>query len=79
MYELDVNKYTSPHHDKKTNNTEFCGDIPKDMLILPKSYKYFYDEEIKNLVDIFYKNDIEILLRFVNQCSGVQKKSFIPG
>ena len=59
MYELDVNKYTSPHHGKKTNNTEFCGDIPKDMLILPKSYKYFYDEEIKNLVDIFYKNDIE--------------------
>ena len=27
-------------------------------LFSPKSYKYFYDDEIKNLVDIFYKKDI---------------------
>ena len=25
---------------------------------LPKSYKYFYDDEIKKMVKIFYKDDI---------------------
>jgi hypothetical protein len=60
-YELDVNKYTSIHHGKKTDHTDFCGDKPLNDVKnnLPKSYKYFYDDEIKNLVDIFYKNDIE--------------------
>ena len=61
LYELDVNKYTSYHHHKRTDNTEFCGDIEKNIIRhkLPKSYKFFYDEEIKKLVEIFYKNDIE--------------------
>jgi hypothetical protein len=60
-YIIDPNKYTAPHHGKKTSNTEFCGDIPKDTINqkLPSSYKYFYDEEIKSLVDRFYKDDVE--------------------
>jgi len=60
-YNLDVNKFTSYHHGKKTENTNFCGDLLKDNInnSLPKSYKYFYDEEIKKMVDIYYKQDIE--------------------
>ena len=60
-YELNVNNYSSSHHGKKTEYTEFCGDTPKDTINkkLPKSYKYFYDDEIKCLVDIYYKNDID--------------------
>ena len=61
IYTLDINKYDSLHHSTRTENIEFCGDIPKNIVNekLPKSYKYFYDDEIKSLVDIFYKNDIE--------------------
>ncbi len=61
LYNLDVNKYTSCHHGKKTKNTEFVGDLlRKDVnMKLPKSYKYFYDEEIKKMVDSYYKEDIE--------------------
>lgn len=60
-YEIDVNKYTSSHHGKKFDHCEFCGDTPLQEIIynLPKSYKYFYDDEIKNLVDIFYEKDIK--------------------
>ena len=62
LYTLDINKYTSYHHSKKNDkNTEFCGDILKCMvsLNLPTSYKYFYDDEIKKMVETFYKDDIE--------------------
>jgi hypothetical protein len=61
LYELDVNKYSSVHHGIKTNITEFCGDIPRNIVNknLPKSYKYFYDDEIKSMVDKYYKDDIE--------------------
>ena len=61
LYTLDVNKYSSFHHGKKTENITFCGDLSKDIVntCLPKSYKYFYDEEIKKMVDIYYKDDIE--------------------
>ena len=61
LYNLDVNKYTSCHHGIKTDNTIFCGDLLKDDVNnnLPKSYKYFYDEEIKQMVDTYYKQDIE--------------------
>ena len=61
LYNLDVNKYTSFHHGKKTDYTEFCGDLLKNVVNqqLPKSYKYFYDEEIKQMVDTYYKEDIE--------------------
>ena len=58
-YEINVNKYDSIHHGKKTDNTSFCGDIPRTEVNkkLPLSYKYFYDDEIKQLVYIFYKDD----------------------
>lgn len=61
LYTLDVSKYSSLHHGKKTNNTIFCGDLSKTMINsnLPKSYKCFYDDEIKQMVETFYKNDIE--------------------
>lgn len=60
-YVIDVNKYTSIHHGKKTSNASFCGDIPKNEINknLPCSYKYFYDNEIKSLVETYYKDDIE--------------------
>jgi len=60
-YLLDVNRYTSFHHGTKTSNTSFCGDIPKDQVneCLPSSYKYFYDDEIKQMVETYYKDDIE--------------------
>jgi hypothetical protein len=60
-YVIDVNKYTSIHHGKKTSNTSFCGDVPKNVINqkLPSSYKYFYDDEIKSLVEKYYKDDIE--------------------
>jgi hypothetical protein len=32
LYNLDVNKYTSIHHGKKTDYTEFCGDLLKDVV-----------------------------------------------
>ena len=62
LYTLDVNKYSSNHHGvKNKENTLFSGDIPKNIINnnLPKSYKYFYDDEIKNMVETFYKVDIE--------------------
>jgi len=62
IYTLDVNKYSSPHHGiKNINNTTFCGDLLKNIINdnLPKSYKYFYDDEIKKMVETFYKQDIE--------------------
>jgi len=62
LYTLDVNKYTSCHHgEKNINNTEFCGDLPQDLvnINLPKTYKYFYDDEIKQMVELYYKEDIE--------------------
>jgi hypothetical protein len=60
-YEIDVNKYSSNHHGQKTDFNEFCGDMLKDEINkqLPSSYKYFYDDEIKNLVYTFYKNDVD--------------------
>ena len=62
LYTLDVNKYSSFHHDiKNQNNTTFCGDLPRNIVNenLPKNYKYFYDDELKEMVETFYKNDIQ--------------------
>jgi hypothetical protein len=62
LYNLDVNKYSSCHHGyKNIDNITFCGDLPKNIVNsnLPKSYKYFYDDEIKKMVESFYKKDIE--------------------
>ena len=61
-YTFDVNKFTSCHHGKKNpDKKDFCGDIPLDNVRkdLPCSYKYFYDEEIKKMVEKYYKDDIE--------------------
>lgn len=60
-YILDVNKYTSIHHGvKNKNNTTFMGDTPLNIVNenLPSSYKYFYDDEIKDLVKKFYFIDL---------------------
>jgi len=60
-YVLDLSRYTSVHHGKKTDILSFCGDLPKHEVNenLPKSYKYFYDEEIKKMVETFYELDIK--------------------
>ena len=62
LYTLDANKYSSLHHgNKNINNVTFCGDTPKNIVYsnLPKSYKYFYDDEIKKMVETFYIKDVE--------------------
>jgi len=61
LYTFDVNKFTSEHHGKKTDDTSFCGDKPKDDVNekLPKSYKYFYDDEIQKIVETIYEKDIK--------------------
>lgn len=60
-FNINVNKYSSSHHGIKTNNKTFCGDVLRKNLnnVLPSSYKFLYDDEIKKLVDTFYKNDIQ--------------------
>jgi hypothetical protein len=60
-YIIDVNKYTSSHHGAKTDFKEFCGDIKLSEINkkLPKSYKYFYDDEIRSMVEKIYGIDIE--------------------
>lgn len=59
-----MNKYNSIHHFKKYDIKFFVGDILKseihDNNLIPKSYKYLYDCEIKLLVEQFYKKDIEM-------------------
>ena len=61
VFNVDVNKYTSIHHGKKTDSKIFCGDKPLDKIYsnLPASYKYFYDDEIKKMVETYYENDIK--------------------
>lgn len=61
IFKINPNNYSSIHHGIKTINTNFCGDIVKDEINnnLPSSYKYFYDDEIKKLVEIYYKDDFE--------------------
>ncbi len=61
-YILNPNKYTSLHHGTKNKtNTNFCGDMLLNEIYnnLPASYKYFYDDEIKQMVETYYKADIE--------------------
>ena len=62
LYTLDANRYISCHHGHKNiTNADFCGDTPRGIVNdnLPASYKYFYDDEIKKLVETFYKNDVD--------------------
>jgi FkbM family methyltransferase len=62
-YTIDTNKYHSPHYTRCKNrcNNTFCGDIPKNTVNnnLPSTYKYFYDDEIKSMVELYYRDDIE--------------------
>ena len=61
-YNVDVTKYTSQHHAKRRDHINyFVGDIKLNDIrnIVPKSYKYFYDDEIKEMVYTYYKKDIE--------------------
>ena len=46
---------------KNINNTTFCGDLSKELINnnLPKSYKYFYDDEIKKMLETYYHKDIQ--------------------
>jgi hypothetical protein len=57
-----VTKYTSQHHAKRRDDiTYFVGDIKLNDIHgkVPASYKYFYDDEIKEMVYTYYKTDIE--------------------
>jgi len=60
-YLFDPNKLTSAHHSKRKDITYFVGDIALKTVktTIPKSYKYFYDEEIKKMVSLYFKDDIE--------------------
>jgi len=61
LYTLDPNRYTSVHHgEKNITNTTFCGDTPRNIVNnnLSSNYKYFYDDEIRKMVETFYTNDI---------------------
>jgi len=59
-YVIDVNKYTSSHHGSKGTHSRFCGDTALNDVKddLPCSYKHFYDDEIRELVDICYSDDV---------------------
>ena len=61
-YTVDVTKYTSKHHAKRNKDINyFVGDIKLNDIYnkLPLSYKYFYDDEIKEMVYQYYKKDID--------------------
>jgi hypothetical protein len=61
-YTVDVTKYTSKHHAKRSADINyFVGDIKLTGIHnkVPLSYKYFYDDEIKEMVYTYYKKDIE--------------------
>ncbi len=58
--QLNPNSFSADHHIRKFNRTEFLGDIPKNEIVrFPQTYKYFYDDEIRSLVETYYKDDIE--------------------
>jgi hypothetical protein len=62
IYTVDVTKYTSKHHAKRSADINyFVGDIKLNDIHnnIPSSYKYFYDDEIKEMVYTYYKKDIE--------------------
>lgn len=59
-YLIDLTKFNSNHHIFRNNINKFVGDVPRKEIILdmPINYKYFYDEEIKTLVETYYKDDL---------------------
>ena len=60
QYEFNTNRFTSIHHAKKKPSTEFCGDVPRSIICkqLPDNYKWFYDKEIRGMVERLYRQDI---------------------
>jgi len=60
QYEFNTNQFSSGHHAKKYPCTEFCGDVPRSIICkqLPNNYKWFYDEEIRGMVERLYRQDI---------------------
>jgi len=61
IYTIDVTNYTSKHHAQRREDINyFVGDIKLNDIhnIVPKYYKYFYDEEIKEMVYKYYIDDI---------------------
>lgn len=60
-YLFDPNKTTSQHHSKRKDINYFVGDLKlSDVKTkIPKSYKKFYDDEIKEMVSTYFKDDIE--------------------
>lgn len=61
-YEIDINKYSSPHHAVRTETYHFVGDVKRSEIypIVPKSYRWFYDDEIQAMVEKYYGDDIRI-------------------
>lgn len=60
IYTFDVSKFSSPHHAKKHDRNDFCGDeFMSDLKNnMPSSYKLFYDDEIRHMVETIYADDI---------------------
>lgn len=57
---FSIENLKSNHHTKRINYYKFIGKTPfKNIINFPKSYKYFYDDEIKKLVYKIYRKDIE--------------------
>lgn len=53
-------RFTSSHHAKKIDCTDFVGDKLRSEIQgkIPKSYKCFYDDEIRSWVEKVYADDI---------------------
>ena len=60
-YLFDPNLITSSHHSKRIDINYFVGDINLNEVKeqIPKSYKYFYDNDIQQMVYKYFKDDIE--------------------
>jgi len=60
-YKIDFSRYTSVHHGNRVETEYFVGDVKNSEIqsILPKNYKFFYDPEIKSLVEDYFRDDIE--------------------
>ena len=62
-YNLNYKNFSSHHYIKKNDCKEFCGytnfnDLKRN---IPKHYKYFYNDKIKDLVEEIYGIDIKTL------------------
>lgn len=59
---LKIGDKTSSHHADRADYQEFLGYRPfKDIQRLPRSYRCFYDEKIRRLVEEIYRYDIKVL------------------